>query len=75
MQSADQVEPLYAMILLDGSWAVIGQAGGFATGEQIRSTSDINEATVMQRYSWNKWLKHGQIVPAKVERKVTIIPG
>lgn len=74
MQSAD-VDPLFAMILLDGNWAVIGPASGFATGEKLRSTPNINEATVMQRYYWNKWLKHGQIVPAKVERKVTILPG
>ena len=45
------------------------------SGYWLRTTFDIDKATVLHKEDWEPWLKHGVLVPVKVERKVTILPG
>lgn len=75
-QSANHIG-LFVMLLLDGhSYAHLYTPLSHGPArEKINPVADINLATARPRAEWRPWLKHGVLVPVKVERKVTILPG
>lgn len=74
MQSAD--EQLYVLVLSDGQYASVytPMTHGANPKERVTPTT-LNQATARFRFQWKDLLKYGALVPVKVERKVTIIPG
>lgn len=75
--SAEDHNGLFVMLLLDGrNYAELhtpmthGQPR-----ERLSEVGNINNATARSRAEWRPWMKYGTLVPVKVERKVTIIPG
>lgn len=68
---------LFVMLLLDGhSYARLSTPISHRPArEKINPVADINLATARPRAEWLPWLRHGVLVPVKVERKVTILPG
>lgn len=75
--SAEDHNGLFVLLLLDGhhyGYLSTPMTHG-APKERLSQVDNINNATARSRAEWRKWMKHGQLVPVKVERKVTIIPG
>lgn len=77
MPLPDEHYGMFVMLLLDGhSYAYLSTPMSHgAPREKLSRVEDINQASARSRAEWRRWLEYGVLIPVKVERKVTVIPG